>query len=580
VSHIFISYSHKDQDAARDITDQLKAKGYDVWFDREDVPVGASWRAEVTSAINEASAIIMLISPNWSASEWNQNELTLALDLKKPLVPVLIEPTEIPDAIARRQYIDAAGSREQAIDKIALALEASIPLATTRRSTAEMPRVAVPQPQPQAFAPPPPPAPQVSVQRQAPTAPAIPVVPAARVAPAPVRKSGSTLRTIALVSFAIMLLMLTIVFSLVSIRPTASAVATATAAAANTTTDMRQATQTAMAIAEQNESPATKTADAALMATRIAESTGEATEGVAFPTFFINPTFGAGDLPTTTDSPAGGASATPRRTATPKGAQSSGIPPTTGSSDDLDDLIAAGVQGTMIAFQGTDESILSPAEAAILFRTDNTTPLLLVGLMSAASLGLTVGVLFVVLTGRSSRLPRRTGHLTAHPSAQAAIAADPSAAPEPLLEEYQIFVSSSERDKEWVSILVQDLMALGYLVWWYAKDAPGLPFGKEIQSAIYHTKVFVIILSPDSMKSKHIEEEIRWSEIYDRPIVPVLCRPVGIEERLYGLAKGADIDFTDEREYKGSIELLTQAIDHHLQKRLQQPPMSGSGHHN
>jgi hypothetical protein len=116
--------------------------------------------------------------------------------------------------------------------------------------------------------------------------------------------------------------------------------------------------------------------------------------------------------------------------------------------------------------------------------------------------------------------------------------------------------------------LIEDLQTMGYLVWWYAKDAPGLPFGNEIRSAIYHTKVFLIVLSPDSMQSKHVEEEIRWAEIYDRPIVPVLYRAVSIEQRLYGLAKGADIDFVDDAAYREALDILAQAIDHHLQKRL------------
>lgn len=120
------------------------------------------------------------------------------------------------------------------------------------------------------------------------------------------------------------------------------------------------------------------------------------------------------------------------------------------------------------------------------------------------------------------------------------------------------------------------MQALGYLVWWYAKDAPGLPFGAEIRSAIYYTKVFVVIASPDSMKSKHVEEEVRWAEIYDRPIINVIHRETPVEDWLYGLAKGAAISFTDEREYKGAIEQLTQAIDHLLQKRLAQ--VSGGAH--
>lgn len=220
------------------------------------------------------------------------------------------------------------------------------------------------------------------------------------------------------------------------------------------------------------------------------------------------------------------------------------------------------VNATIVAIRATEENVLSPAEAGELAaltltqsRRDDRALFFLLGILSLM-VSMTLILLFIPMT-RTMRLFQAR---TAHPSQEK---------PEPLLEEYQVFVSSSEKDKEWVKTLVRDLGELGFLVWWYAKDAPGLPFGKEIQSAIYYTKVFLIVISPDAMVSQHIEEEIRWAEIHKRPIVSILYRPTPVEKYLYGLAKGAGIDFTNEREYKGSMEDLTQAVNHHLKKRLE-----------
>lgn len=220
------------------------------------------------------------------------------------------------------------------------------------------------------------------------------------------------------------------------------------------------------------------------------------------------------------------------------------------------------INATIVAIRATEENVLSPAEAGELAaltltqsRRDDRALFFLLGILSLM-VSMTLILLFIPMT-RTMRLFQAR---TAHPSQEK---------PEPLLEEYQVFVSSSEKDKEWVKTLVRDLGELGFLVWWYAKDAPGLPFGKEIQSAIYYTKVFLIVISPDAMVSQHIEEEIRWAEIHKRPIVSILYRPTPVEKYLYGLAKGAGIDFTNEREYKGSMEDLTQAINHHLKKRLE-----------
>jgi hypothetical protein len=253
------------------------------------------------------------------------------------------------------------------------------------------------------------------------------------------------------------------------------------------------------------------------------------------------------------------------------------IAPSDAGDDRLEAEIAMRVDATIAAINTAEASGFPTAAAQVLAVSSTTNTLAyLTGILAALALGVSIAALVVIRSYNNRPLPRRTAHSTAHHGSSPA---HPEATPpEKMLEDYQIFTSSSDKDKDWVRIVVEDLEALGYSVWWYAKDAPGLPFGNEIRSAIYHTKVFMIVVSPDSMRSKHVEEEVRWAEIYDRPIVPVLCRPTSIEERLYGLAKGADIDFTHD--YKAALEFLAQAIDHYLAQRLEKMqvlPDSSSG---
>jgi hypothetical protein len=231
------------------------------------------------------------------------------------------------------------------------------------------------------------------------------------------------------------------------------------------------------------------------------------------------------------------------------------------------DSVEIAVAATVSAVRAVEERTLSAAEIALvapLMRDNYTSVLLLSGTVALAALLLSGATLIMVWRGNSWQPTPKRAHAPHHGQASAG---QPEL-PLPLLADFQIFVSSSEKDRQWVERLVADLARMDYLVWWYAKDAPGLPFGNEIRSAIYHTKIFMIVLSPDSMASKHVEEEIRWAEIYDRPIIPVLHRPISVDQRLYGLAKGADIDFADTR-YRDALELLAQAIDHYLEKRLE-----------
>lgn len=238
------------------------------------------------------------------------------------------------------------------------------------------------------------------------------------------------------------------------------------------------------------------------------------------------------------------------------------LPPVQPAAPNIADIVAA----TTIALRATDESSISPAEAAIIasgaaIRADQSQQMLiaLLFILTLASVLLSVGLSLILAfsgryRGRRVAHPQRVAHpTTAHPNLLP-----------PLLQTYQIFISSSERDREWVTRFVDDLGALGYLVWWYAKDAPGLPFGKEIRSAIFYTKLFVVVITPDSMASEHVEEEIRWADTFKRPIVPLEVRETPVQDRHYGLAKGATINFTDPREYDSALDLLTQAFSHHL----------------
>lgn len=564
MSHIYISYSRRDRAIAEQIAATLQDAQYQTWVDFRDIQSGELWRERIMEAIAAADAYLVLISPASTESQWLQNELTFALSRNKIIIPVMVERAPLPPELARFQYIDATENREAALQLIIQALEASVGLPALQRArqTGTFPQAAAPAP-----------------------AMALP------------QRGGLPPRWlwIAVAGVGVLLVALFVVLALTApnmgnvmsnittqlvdgtqvaqnatrdanataqseaIRRTATAIvagATLTAAAPTRTptqTPQPSATPTPTAI---TPGPPTATPDPPqLTATAlIARATQTAAAS--------GPTLAANDAALTATALAAllsGPSATP-------------LPGGSGGGN----LIYLSVfyeQSTQVAqleaeiarLVATDNASLSPQEAAIVLNSGRS-DVLLVGMAAALAVGLAGAVLAITILG-SSRLPRRP---SAHGSTSPGKASPAAPAPEPLLQEYQVFISSSDKDRDWIKVFVDDLQALGYLVWWYAKDAPGLPFGAEIRSAIYHTKVFAIVVSPDSMKSKHVEEEVRWAEIYNRPIINVLYRETPVEEWLYGLAKGAAIDFSNEREYKGAMEQLTQAIDHHLQKRLQQ----------
>src|SRR5712691_11114529 len=70
---VFISYAHEDEYLRKALEKHLsllKRQGFiDVWHDR-DISAGADWEQTVSIHLNTAQIILLLISPNFMASEY------------------------------------------------------------------------------------------------------------------------------------------------------------------------------------------------------------------------------------------------------------------------------------------------------------------------------------------------------------------------------------------------------------------------------------------------------------------------------------------------------------------------------
>jgi len=54
MASLFISYSRKDMDAARKLTDALKGPALDFWIDWEGIPPTVDWWKEIEKDIEQA----------------------------------------------------------------------------------------------------------------------------------------------------------------------------------------------------------------------------------------------------------------------------------------------------------------------------------------------------------------------------------------------------------------------------------------------------------------------------------------------------------------------------------------------
>ncbi len=109
-AYVFLSYASADRERALRIADGLEARGISVWIDRKSIAGGTSWSGEIVEGIKGGTAILALISPSAVASPNVQQELQLAWEHRRPILPLLLTSTTLPSSVeyvlAGRQWIE------------------------------------------------------------------------------------------------------------------------------------------------------------------------------------------------------------------------------------------------------------------------------------------------------------------------------------------------------------------------------------------------------------------------------------------------------------------------------------------
>ena len=98
-AEVFISYAAKDRERVAKLVEGLQQAGVSVWIDMAGIEVAAMWSKEIVSAIRECKALLLSISPQSTESENVVKELALASERKKPIIPIYLEPAEIPETM-------------------------------------------------------------------------------------------------------------------------------------------------------------------------------------------------------------------------------------------------------------------------------------------------------------------------------------------------------------------------------------------------------------------------------------------------------------------------------------------------
>jgi tetratricopeptide (TPR) repeat protein len=112
VARIFISHSSLNNDRAIQLRDWLVANGWDdIFLDLDPergIAAGERWKEALQKAAQRCEVVLVLLSPEWLASDWCRPELNTAQLLGKKIIVLLIgsKSSEVPSDLKDAQYVD------------------------------------------------------------------------------------------------------------------------------------------------------------------------------------------------------------------------------------------------------------------------------------------------------------------------------------------------------------------------------------------------------------------------------------------------------------------------------------------
>ena len=126
------------------------------------------------------------------------------------------------------------------------------------------------------------------------------------------------------------------------------------------------------------------------------------------------------------------------------------------------------------------------------------------------------------------------------------------------------FISYARDDADFALELARELKASGFLVWLDQLDIPtGARWDDEVQKALEQCEIFMVILTPNSIASNNVKDEIGYVIDANKRILPVLLENANIPFRL---RRFQYVDFTN-KSYNEGIDIAKQLL-----RKLQDEP--------
>jgi molecular chaperone DnaK (HSP70) len=121
----------------------------------------------------------------------------------------------------------------------------------------------------------------------------------------------------------------------------------------------------------------------------------------------------------------------------------------------------------------------------------------------------------------------------------------------------KVFISYAREDEVFIAQVGDVLTQAGIPVWVDTMIEAGANWDLVIEDELAHCKVLIVILSPASVGSRHVRNELSVALGDEKPVIPVLYRECRIP---WNLRLVQHVDFTDSDESNRSFDHLLQVV--------------------
>lgn len=123
----------------------------------------------------------------------------------------------------------------------------------------------------------------------------------------------------------------------------------------------------------------------------------------------------------------------------------------------------------------------------------------------------------------------------------------------------KLFISYSRKNTKFAEKLVEKLTSADHDPWFDQTDIPGgTAWASEIEKGIINAEGFILIISPDALNSKYVQQEIALAEKWQKPIFPLMFyRPAKLPGWLQAVQH---VDFTNAEDFDQSFQRLLTAL--------------------